>query len=132
MPPVILASSQHELMQATIAQLAREERVGPFSRFSVMRRSVEAGLPPSALVAWDGLHHSAVDYEPWPGPSMRRGTDPVAIGQQGGILREVASPRLATPPPGGYRTDFPERRLLSAGLQPALGDRRHAPVYCRF
>jgi hypothetical protein len=118
MPPVILASSQHELMQATNAQLAREERVGPFSRF---HRAPLGRGGTAALVAWDGLHHSAVGYEPWPGPSMRRGTDPVAIGQQGGILREVASPRLATLPPGGYRTDFPEKRLLSAGLQPALG-----------
>jgi lysophospholipase L1-like esterase len=61
--PMILYTSQHELMQATIAEVAREERVGLFSRFSLMRRSIEAGLPASALVAWDGLHNSAAGYD---------------------------------------------------------------------
>lgn len=61
--PMILSTSQHELMQATIAQAAREERVGLFSRFTLMRRSIEAGLPASALVAWDGLHNSAAGYD---------------------------------------------------------------------
>ena len=61
--PVILASSQHELMQATIAEVAREAHVGLFSRFSLMRRSVEAGLPTTALVSWDGLHNSAAGYD---------------------------------------------------------------------
>jgi acyl-CoA thioesterase I len=61
--PVILASSQHELMQASIAEVARQERVGLFSRFALMRRSVEAGLPVGALVSWDGLHNSAAGYD---------------------------------------------------------------------
>jgi acyl-CoA thioesterase I len=61
--PMVLATSQHEVMQATIAEVAREERVGLFSRFSLMRRSVEAGLPAGALVAWDGLHNSAAGYD---------------------------------------------------------------------
>jgi acyl-CoA thioesterase I len=61
--PMVLVSSQHEVMQATIAEVARAERVGLFSRFSLMRRSVEAGLPASALVAWDGLHNSAAGYD---------------------------------------------------------------------
>jgi acyl-CoA thioesterase-1 len=61
--PMILATSQHEVMQATIAEVAREERVGLFSRFSLMRRSIEAGLPAGALVAWDGLHNSAAGYD---------------------------------------------------------------------
>jgi acyl-CoA thioesterase I len=60
--PMILASSQHEVMQAVIAEVARAERVGLFSRFSLMRRSIEAGLPAGALVAWDGLHNSADGY----------------------------------------------------------------------
>ena len=46
-----------------IADVAREERVGLFSRFSLMRRSIEAGLPANALVAWDGLHNSADGYD---------------------------------------------------------------------
>jgi acyl-CoA thioesterase I len=61
--PMILASSQHEMMQAIIAEVARQERIGLFSRFALMRRSVEAGLPSGALVAWDGLHNSAAGYD---------------------------------------------------------------------
>jgi acyl-CoA thioesterase-1 len=61
--PLILASSQHELMQETIAEVARQERIGLFSRFALMRRSVEAGLPAGALVSWDGLHNSAAGYD---------------------------------------------------------------------
>ena len=61
--PMVLASSQHAIMQAIIAEAARLERVGLFSRFDLMRRSIDAGLPPGALVAWDGLHNSAAGYE---------------------------------------------------------------------
>jgi len=61
--PLVLASSQHPIIQGMIAEAAREQRVGLFSRFAVMRRSVEAGLPPGALVSWDGLHNSADGYD---------------------------------------------------------------------
>jgi acyl-CoA thioesterase-1 len=61
--PVVLASSEHETMRAIIAEVAREERIGLFSRFALMRRSVEAGLPSTALVAWDGLHNSEAGYD---------------------------------------------------------------------
>jgi lysophospholipase L1-like esterase len=61
--PMVLASSQHTVMQTMIAEAARQERAGLFSRFSLMRRSVEAGLPPGALVSWDGLHNSAAGYD---------------------------------------------------------------------
>ena len=61
--PMVLASSQHPVMQAMIAEAARQERVGLFSRFALMRRSIEAGLPPGALVSWDGLHNSADGYD---------------------------------------------------------------------
>jgi lysophospholipase L1-like esterase len=61
--PMVLASSQHEVIQAMIAEVAREEHVGLFSRFSLMRRSIEAGLPAGALVSWDGLHNSADGYD---------------------------------------------------------------------
>src|SRR4029450_6703554 len=57
--PIVLASSQHAVMQAIIAEVAREERVGLFSRFALMRRSIDAGLSSGALVSWDGLHNSA-------------------------------------------------------------------------
>ncbi|MEH2483492.1 acyl-CoA thioesterase-1 [Nitrobacteraceae bacterium AZCC 2146] len=60
--PIILAS-QHQKMQKSIASVAQEERVALFPRFSLMRRSVDAGLSIGALVAWDGLHNSAEGYE---------------------------------------------------------------------
>jgi acyl-CoA thioesterase-1 len=43
--PLVLASPQHSSMQAIIAEVARQEHVGPFPRFALMRRSIEAGLP---------------------------------------------------------------------------------------
>src|SRR5262245_54542245 len=61
--PIVLASSQHTAMQAIIADVAREERVGLFPRFALMRRSIEAGLASSALVSWDGLHNSGAGYD---------------------------------------------------------------------
>jgi acyl-CoA thioesterase-1 len=61
--PVVLASSHHGAMQAIIAEVARQERVGLFSRFALMRRSIEAGLPAGALVSWDGLHNSTAGYD---------------------------------------------------------------------
>jgi hypothetical protein len=61
--PVVLASSHHGVMQAIIAEVARQERVGLFSRFALMRRSIEAGLPAGALVSWDGLHNSTAGYD---------------------------------------------------------------------
>jgi acyl-CoA thioesterase I len=61
--PIVLASSQHAAMQATIAEVAREERVGLFPRFALMRRAIEAGLASSALVSWDGLHNSGAGYD---------------------------------------------------------------------
>lgn len=61
--PIVLASSQHERMQAIIAEAAREERVGLFPRFALMRRAIDAGLPRTALVFWDGLHNSADGYD---------------------------------------------------------------------
>jgi lysophospholipase L1-like esterase len=75
--PMVLASSQHPFMQAMIAEAARQERVGLFSRFAVMRRSVESGLPPGALVSWDGLHNSADGYE-CIGRSLARAIDAAA------------------------------------------------------
>jgi acyl-CoA thioesterase I len=55
--PIVLASSQHAVMQTIIAEVAREERVGLFLRFALTRRSIE--LSSGALVSWDGLHNSA-------------------------------------------------------------------------
>jgi acyl-CoA thioesterase I len=61
--PLVLASSQHGIMETIIAEVAREEGVGLFPRFELMRRSIDAGLSRRALVAWDGLHNSAAGYD---------------------------------------------------------------------
>jgi acyl-CoA thioesterase I len=61
--PLVLASSQHAVMEIIIAEVAQEERVGLFPRFELMRRSIDAGLSSRALVAWDGLHNSAAGYD---------------------------------------------------------------------
>src|SRR6266540_1679607 len=61
--PAVLASFHHSAMQAIIADAAREEHIGLFSRFDLMRRSIKAGIAPNALVSWDGLHNSADGYE---------------------------------------------------------------------
>jgi acyl-CoA thioesterase I len=46
-------------MEAIMSELAREEKVGLFSRFTPVRKSIEAGVSPSALVSWDGLQNTA-------------------------------------------------------------------------
>jgi acyl-CoA thioesterase I len=61
--PIVLASSHYSAMQSIIADVARQERVGLFPRFTLMRNSIDAGLPSSALVSWDGLHNSAAGYD---------------------------------------------------------------------
>ncbi len=59
--PVILASN-YSKMQASIIEAARRENVPLFSRFDLMRRAVEGGLPITALTSMDGLHSSADGY----------------------------------------------------------------------
>ncbi|MEJ8569922.1 SGNH/GDSL hydrolase family protein [Microbaculum marinum] len=61
--PQVLASPHAATMEAMILAAALEEDVGLFSRFSLMRRSFDAGLPKGALVAWDGLHNSRDGYD---------------------------------------------------------------------
>jgi acyl-CoA thioesterase I len=61
--PRVLSSSQYSKMQAIIADIARREHVGLFSRFNLMRHAIEAGLTMGALVSWDGLHNSAEGYD---------------------------------------------------------------------
>lgn len=59
--PVILASN-YSKMQTSIIEAAKQENVPLFSRFDLMRRAVEGGLPMTALTTWDGLHSSADGY----------------------------------------------------------------------
>ena len=61
--PMVLASPYYSKMEAIISEVAREEKVGLFSRFTLMRKSIEAGVSPSALVSWDGLHNTADGYD---------------------------------------------------------------------
>ena len=61
--PLVLASAYHATMEAIIRDVAKQERVGLFSRFALMRNSIDAGVSPNALVAWDGLHNTADGYD---------------------------------------------------------------------
>jgi acyl-CoA thioesterase I len=61
--PLVLASAYYSTMEAIIADVAKQERVGLFSRFALMRNSIDAGLSPGALVSWDGLHNTADGYD---------------------------------------------------------------------
>ena len=61
--PQVLASASYSTMEGIIADVARQERVGLFSRFALMRNSIDAGVAQSALVTWDGLHNTADGYD---------------------------------------------------------------------
>ena len=61
--PRVLGSAYYPTMEAIIADVARQEAIGLFSRFALMRKSIDAGVSPSALVSWDGLHNSADGYD---------------------------------------------------------------------
>jgi lysophospholipase L1-like esterase len=61
--PMVLASPYYSKMEAIISEVAREQKIGLFSRFALMRKSIEAGVSPSALVSWDGLHNTADGYD---------------------------------------------------------------------
>jgi acyl-CoA thioesterase I len=61
--PMVLASAYYSQMQAMIREVAQQERVGLFSRFALMRKSIDAGVPSGALVSWDRLHNSTEGYD---------------------------------------------------------------------
>src|SRR4051812_15548659 len=61
--PRVLGSAYYSTMEAVIAEVARQESIGLFSRFALMRKSIAAGVSPDALVSWDGLHNSADGYD---------------------------------------------------------------------
>jgi lysophospholipase L1-like esterase len=61
--PWVLASAYTSTMEAIIAGVARQERVGLFPRFALMRNSIDAGVAQSALVSLDGLHNTADGYD---------------------------------------------------------------------
>jgi acyl-CoA thioesterase-1 len=59
--PVVLVASNHVRMEKIIADVAREQNVGHFPRFLLMKRATEAGV--KGLVWWDGLHNSAEGHK---------------------------------------------------------------------
>ena len=61
--PWVLRSTHYSTMEAIITDVARREQVGLFSRFSLMRNSIDAGVSSGALVSWDGLHNTMDGYD---------------------------------------------------------------------
>jgi lysophospholipase L1-like esterase len=60
---MVLASAYYSTIETIIADVAKQERVGLFSRFALMRNSIDAGVPQGALVSWDGLHTTIDGYD---------------------------------------------------------------------
>ena len=58
--PIVRARSSRAVMEKLIADVAREEAVGLFPRYRLMRRALENGV--NGLVAFDGLHNSGDGY----------------------------------------------------------------------
>lgn len=61
--PQVLASAHTSTMEAIIADVAKQEGVGLFSRFALMRNSIDSGVAQGELVSWDGLHNTADGYD---------------------------------------------------------------------
>ena len=61
--PMVLASSYYPTIEGIIADVAKQERVGLFSRFTLMRNSIDSGVAQGALVSWDGLHTTVDGYD---------------------------------------------------------------------
>ena len=59
--PLVNAASRHIQMEQIIADVAREQNVGLFPRFLLMKRAIEAGV--RGLIWWDGLHNSAEGHK---------------------------------------------------------------------
>jgi lysophospholipase L1-like esterase len=59
--PLVTMSSRHQNLQKIITAVAREERVGHFQRFTLMKRASDAGV--GGLVSWDGLHNTSDGYD---------------------------------------------------------------------
>jgi acyl-CoA thioesterase-1 len=58
--PIVRARSSRAAMERLIADVAREEAVGLFPRYRLMRRARKEGV--GGLVAFDGLHNSGDGY----------------------------------------------------------------------
>lgn len=60
--PLILASPEHDRIDNTLANLARDAHVGLFSRSVLMDKWREEGAPYENFVSSDGLHHNDRGY----------------------------------------------------------------------
>jgi acyl-CoA thioesterase I len=61
--PLVLRSIHYSTMETIISDASKQERVGLFSRFALMRKAIDAGVSPGALVSWDGLHNTVDGYD---------------------------------------------------------------------
>jgi acyl-CoA thioesterase I len=55
--PLVLLTSRHIRMEKIISDVSREQRIGQFPRFVLMKRAIDGGV--RGLVGLDGLHKSA-------------------------------------------------------------------------
>jgi acyl-CoA thioesterase I len=59
--PLVLITTSHVRMEKIIADVSREQNVGQFPRFMLMKRATDGGV--KGLVGWDGLHKSAEGHK---------------------------------------------------------------------
>jgi acyl-CoA thioesterase I len=55
--PMVLANDQYRSMESMIDEVAAQQGVGHFPRFTLMKRAIDGGT--RGLVSWDGLHDSS-------------------------------------------------------------------------
>jgi acyl-CoA thioesterase I len=59
--PLVLANGRYSRMERIVSEVAAEQGVGHFPRFTLMKRAIDAGT--RGLVSWDGLHDSAEGHK---------------------------------------------------------------------
>lgn len=60
--PMILASPEHQAIEAALADLAAEEHVDIFARGALMDQWQQNGAPYAQFLAGDGVHHNDFGY----------------------------------------------------------------------
>jgi lysophospholipase L1-like esterase len=59
--PLVLVNDRHVQIGKIIAKVAREQNIGLFPRFLLMKRAIDGGV--TGLVWWDGFHNSAEGHK---------------------------------------------------------------------
>ena len=59
--PLVVANGKYIRMESMIDEVAAQQGVGHFPRFTLMKRAIDAGTP--GLVSWDGLHESVEGHK---------------------------------------------------------------------